>query len=118
MSQSSTLTYNLITDKQRQTIVDLAEKAGVEVTIPRTSRVAGKLIYKLAIQAREANGGHDHPTPRQLELLKELGAEANKQYAVPKTRKQATARIALILNARKAAEADPAEVDQEAAVAA
>jgi hypothetical protein len=115
MSQSPT--RKLTTEPQRAMIIDLAQKTGVEVTMPRTARVAGRLIHRLRIEARATNGGHDHPTPSQLELLAELGAEVGKEYAIPKTKKQATARIAQILAARSA-DVTETDAEQELAVAA
>jgi hypothetical protein len=70
--------FKPVTDKQRAVIVDLTDKAGLQlapnfasagdsdIVIPRSSRTAARLIHKLGILAREANGGHDHPTPSQL----------------------------------------------------
>jgi hypothetical protein len=124
-----TSTFKPVTDKQRQVIVDLTAKAGRQIApdwptagaddivIPRTSRAAAKLIPTLGIMAREANGGHDHPTPSQLELLADLADEADREpYKTPKTRAQASALIKRVLDARAAAEAK-AQAEQEAVAA-
>jgi hypothetical protein len=97
------------TDKQVETITDLAAELSIDVVMPRTRKVAGRLIFKLSQQVRDQHGDKLPPTSRQLRFLQELGEERGKTYAIPTTRKQASAKIAQILGSAKPEASAPAE---------
>jgi hypothetical protein len=89
------------TDRQHQTIADLAVELGyTDVPEPRSARHASAIIRRL-IEDRDAQGGKPAPTSAQVRLLEKLGTERGKTYKIPATRKQASAKIAQLLDAAK-----------------
>jgi hypothetical protein len=93
------------TDRQVETINDLASELGVEIVMPRTKKVATRLIFSLKRQAEDLHGDKLPPTSRQLRFLVQLAEERGREpYKVPATRKQASAKISQILAAAKPAE--------------
>jgi hypothetical protein len=95
--------------RQRQTIADLTVELGYsDVPEPRSAQHASAIIRRL-IEDRDAQGGKPAPTSAQVRLLEKLGTERGKTYKIPETRKQASAKIAQLLDAAKPS-ADAEEV--------
>jgi 2-keto-4-pentenoate hydratase len=98
MSATAT-TVKAATGRQRQTIADLArELSYTDVPEPRSTIHASAIIQRL-IEDRDTAGVKLAPTSRQLRMLERLGAERGKDYKVPVTRAQASAKISQILSA-------------------
>ena len=91
------------TARQRQTIDDLTVELGYsDVPEPRSAQHASAIIRRL-IEDRDAHGTKPAPTSAQVRLLEKLGNERGKTYKIPDTRKQASAKIAQLLDAAKPA---------------
>jgi hypothetical protein len=96
------------TDKQLQTIADLTAELGyTDVPEPRSAAHASAIIRRL-IEDRTSQGDAPAPTSAQVRLLEKLGAERGKDYKIPATRKQASAKIQQLLAAAKPAEPEVA----------
>ncbi|MDB5862067.1 MAG: hypothetical protein JWQ76_5756 [Ramlibacter sp.] len=98
MSATAT-TVKAATGRQRQTIADLArELSYTDVPEPRSTIHASAIIQRL-IEDRDSSGVKPAPTSRQLRMLERLGDERGKDYKMPATRAQASAKISQILAA-------------------
>ncbi|HMJ34807.1 MAG TPA: hypothetical protein VK501_12915 [Baekduia sp.] len=96
---ATTTTVKSATGRQRQTIADLARELDyTDVPEPRSTTHASAIIQRL-IEDRDPAGAKPAPTSRQLRMLERLGAERGKDYKVPATRAQASAKISRILAA-------------------
>jgi hypothetical protein len=99
----STTTTNsaAATARQRQTIDELTVELGyTDVPEPRSTQHASAIIRRL-IEDRDAQGTKPAPTTAQVRLLEKLGTERSETYKIPATRKQASAKIAQLLDAAK-----------------
>lgn len=121
---TTTTTFKPATAKQRQLIADLNLEHGLDLQVPASARAASAMIAKTIKQvneAQEASGEKPEPTLRQVRLLTELGAERGKNYKIPATRAQASAKIKQILAAgatTAAPEAEPETAEVEVLAAA